>query len=83
MIAEGAVMVTIPVKTRIQPDGTLDLRLSTGLPESDVEVVVVIQPAAAPSTWPEDFFERTYGAFAEHPIERPPQGEFDGRETLS
>ena len=75
-------MVTIPVKTRIQADGTLDLRLPTGLPESDVEVVVVIQPAVAPSTWSEDFFDRTYGAFAEYPIERPPQGEFDAPETL-
>jgi hypothetical protein len=67
-------MVTIPLKTRIRPDGTLDLRLPTGLPESDVEVVVVIQPAAAPSAWPEGLFERTYGAFAECPCRTPTPG---------
>ena len=63
-------------------DAMLDLRLSTGLPESDVEVVVVIQPTEALSAWPAGFFESTFGAFAEHPIERPPQGECEIRETL-
>ena len=75
-------MMTIPIKARIQPDGMLDRRLPTGLPESEVEVVVVIQPAESNSTWPEGFFEKTFGAFAEAPIERPPQGEFEVREPL-
>lgn len=76
-------MVTIPLRTRLNPDGTLDLRVATGLPESDVDVIVVVQPAAtAGSTWPPDFFEQTYAAFAEHPIERPTEGEFDVRESL-
>ena len=59
----------ITVKTRTQSDGTLDLRLATGIRESDVEATVEVHPAAG-STWPEGFFEQTFGAFAEHPIER-------------
>ncbi len=76
-------MVTIPVKTRLEADGVLNLRVPTGLPETDVEVVVVVQPVeAGASTWPEDFFQETYGAFADHPIERGSQGAFDDREVL-
>ncbi len=76
-------MVTIPIRTRLEPDGTLDLRVPTGLPESEVEVVVVVRPAAvSASPWPAGFFERTYGAFAEHLLERPSPGEFDVRESL-
>lgn len=64
-------MVTIPVKTRLQADGILNLRVPTGLSEADVEVVIVVQPVAARAkSWPEDFFEETYGAFGDHPIER-------------
>lgn len=37
-------MVTIPIKTRLEADGTLSLHVPTGLPESDVEVLLVVQP---------------------------------------
>jgi hypothetical protein len=76
-------MLTIPTKARLEPNGTLSLRLPTGLPESDVEVVVIVQPVSGSvAHWPEDFFEQTYGAFAEHPLERAPQSEFDARQSL-
>ncbi len=76
-------MLTIPVKARLEAGGVLNLRLLTGLPETDVEVIVVVQPVEArPKTWPEDFFCETYGAFPDHPIERGSQGVFDDREVL-
>ena len=76
-------MVTIPVKTRLEPDGILNLRVPTGLPEADVEVVVVVQPLPLRTEeWPENFFNETYGAFAGSPIEREGQGEFSDREVL-
>ena len=63
-------MVTIPVKTRLEPNGTLNLHVATGLPESDVDVLVFVQPVGVPAeTWPEGFFEQTHGAFAEMPLE--------------
>lgn len=36
----------------------------------------------ADTTWPEHFFEDTYGVQAADPIERPPQGDYPERETL-
>lgn len=76
-------MITIPVKTRLEADGVLSLHLPTGLPESDVEVIVIVQPVVAQtSAWPEDFFRQTFGAFADCPIERGTQGVFENREIL-
>lgn len=76
-------MVTIPLKTRLEPDGILNLRLPTGLPETDVEVLVVVQPLETRGNrWPENFFQETYGAFADHPIERGSEAVFDDREVL-
>jgi len=76
-------MVTIPVKTRLEAGGILNLRVPTGLPEADVEVVVVVQPVEAhANTWPEDFFQETYGAFTDHPLERGNQKVFEPREVL-
>ena len=75
-------MVTIPIRTRLQPDGTLDLRVSTGLPESDVEVLVVVQPTEVKRLLSPEFIAETYGAFADHPLERAPQGEYEIREPL-
>jgi hypothetical protein len=64
-------MVTIPIKTRLKADGTLDLRVPTGLPESEVEVLVILQPVVEPTGfWPEGFFDSTFGAFADYCLER-------------
>jgi hypothetical protein len=76
-------MVTIPVKTHLEADGILNLRLPTGLPETDVEVLVVVQPVETRANkWPEDFFQDTYGAFADHPIKRGGEAVFEDREVL-
>jgi hypothetical protein len=76
-------MVAIPLRARLKPDGTLDLRVPTGLPESDVDVLVVVQPAAERvAHWPEGFIDETYGAFADAPLERPPQYGLEARESF-
>jgi hypothetical protein len=81
-------MITIPVRGRVKPDGTLVVSVATGMPESEVEVLVVVNrlssgtPADQFKTWPEGFFERTYGACASGPLCRAPQGEFEVRGIL-
>lgn len=76
-------MVTIPLKTRLEADGVVDLRVPAGLSEADVEVVVIVQPLAVHrKTWPKEFFDETYGAFADHPIARGDQAVFGDREVL-
>jgi hypothetical protein len=37
-------MITVRTQGHIGADGSLSLQVFTGLPESDVEVVVVVQP---------------------------------------
>jgi hypothetical protein len=76
-------MVTIPLRARLNPDGALDVHVPTGLPEAEVDVLVIVQPASRQATgWPAGFFEETYGAFADDPLERPPQGQLDAKEIL-
>ena len=41
-------MVTIAAKGRVSRDGTLDLRVTTGLPETDVEILLVLEPTSTP-----------------------------------
>jgi hypothetical protein len=48
-----------------------NLRVPTGLPESDVDVVVTGRSIATHAkAWLDNFFDETYGAFADHPLER-------------
>jgi hypothetical protein len=82
-------MTSFSVKTRLTPDGTLRVAIPTGLPEADVDVLVVVRPldagsgTVAPSgSWPEDFFDKTYGCFAEEPLVREPQLQHETREKL-
>ena len=70
-------------RTHLEANGTLNLSVPTGLPESDVEVVVVVQPLPRERRgWPQGFIDETYGAFAEQPIERGHQGSIEEREAL-
>jgi len=76
-------MITIPIRTRLEPNGVLSLRVPTGLPEAEVDVVLMVQPVTPHmEAWPKGFFDETYGASADEPIERGGQGEFEGREAL-
>ena len=79
-------METIKVKAHIDSDGVLKLEVPTGLSPQDVEVVLVVQTAASQDVdangWPIGFFDRTYGALADDPIERPPQLPLEERDPV-
>ncbi len=82
-------MTSFSIKTRLKPDGTLQVAIPTGLPEADVDVRVVVRPldpgsgeVAQSSSWPEDFFDKTYGCLAEDPLVREPQLPHEARENL-
>ena len=82
-------MAAFTVKTRVKPDGTVQVAVPTGLPETDVDVLVLIRPRKAgeenvPATgsWPEGFFDKTYGCLAEDPLVRQPQLQHEAREKL-
>jgi len=80
-------MTSFSLKTRVKPDGTLQVVVSTGLPESDVDVLLVVRPINADSgeranSWPDEFFEHTYGSLAEDPLVRAAQLLQETREKL-
>ena len=73
-------MVSFSVKARVKPDGSLEVAIPTGLPETDVDVLVVVRPLGAGDdkapvvgSWPEGFFERTFGCLAGDTLVRGPQ----------
>lgn len=83
-------MVTISAKGRVKGDGTLDLHVTTGLPETDVEVLLVLEPlvfkdeetAARTGGWPEGYFDKTFGCLQENPISYEPPPPFEIRQEL-
>ncbi len=82
-------MNSFSIKTRLKPDGMLQVAIPTGLPEADVDVLVVVRPLNAASgaiaqsgSWPEEFFDKTYGCLAEDPLVREPQLQQEAREKL-
>jgi hypothetical protein len=81
-------MQAIKVRGHVGDDGILKLEVPFGAVNQDVEAVIVVQVMKKPSIetdangYPIGFFEETYGSLADDPIERPPQGEFEIRESL-
>jgi hypothetical protein len=73
-------MQTIRVREKTAKDGTLHLDIPLGMPESEFEVVVVVQPTEASinpggsegSGWPPGYFESTYGSITDESFARPP-----------
>lgn len=68
-------METIKLQAQADNEGLLKLELSTGMANRRLDVVVVMHPIedveVDANGWPIGFFERTYGALADDPIERP------------
>jgi hypothetical protein len=82
-------VVSFSVKSRVGPDGSLRVAVPTGLAETDVEVLIVVQPVLgqrssglAADSWPEGYFEMTFGCQAEDPLTREPDLQFEPREKL-
>ena len=76
-------METITLHSRVGADGLLKLQVPVKLTNIDLEVVVIVQPAAPVdqvSGWPTGFFEQTYGSFRDHPLVREPQVDYEIRD---
>ena len=83
-------MQSIKLRSHVGPDGVLRLHIPVGLPDTELEVVVVLQPLASTSQqpvaeerrWPPGFFEETAGAWQGELLVRGSQGEYEMREEL-
>jgi hypothetical protein len=81
-------MQTVHVQSQTGSDGILHLEIPVGLPNADLEVVLVIQPrspalhpeATEAPGWPARFFEETAGAWQGEFVRD--QGQFEEREGL-
>jgi hypothetical protein len=76
---------TIHLTECTDEQGELDLHIATGMPESTLDVLVVLQPASSESRgangdWGE-FLSRFNGICESVPLERGPQGEHESRES--
>ena len=82
-------MYTITLHARVD-HGTLyistPIHVPADVPDGEHEIVIAMHSTAAPApgleTWPAGFFEQTYGALADLPIDRPDQGVFEEREPI-
>lgn len=80
-------METIKLNTTIATNGRLMLDVATQLPPGAVEVVLVVQALndqliTDTNGWPLGYFEATYGALADDPIERPEQLPLEERDLI-
>jgi hypothetical protein len=81
-------METLRFVTQVDADGILRLVVPTPFSAQEVEVVVVVNAPPVPTAavdaygWPLGFFDRTYGALADDPLERPPQLTLEDRDPI-
>ncbi len=73
---EGEVMETVTLHSRVGADGLLKLQVPIKLTNTDVEVVIIVQPikpVGQESGWAPGFLEETYGSFNDQPLVRGAQ----------
>jgi len=83
-------MDSIKLRSHVGPDGILKLEVPVGVVNTDLDVVVSVEPVdngAGGKTleelgWPKGFFEETAGAWAGEPLVREPQGVYEVRKPL-
>jgi hypothetical protein len=80
-------MHSIRVKEMTGKDGVLHLHVPVGRPNTECEVIVVVQPkepSTQPKTpeelgWPPGFFDKVAGSITDETFIRHPQGELPPR----
>jgi hypothetical protein len=82
-------MQSIKLQSHVGPDGVLKLEIPLDLRDTDLEVLVVVQPlvltpvaASEDLGWPPSFFEETAGAWAGELLVRDEQGDYETRDEL-
>ncbi|MBL1137838.1 MAG: hypothetical protein HND46_21225 [Chloroflexi bacterium] len=80
-------MEAMKFRTRVGPDGILQLEMPDELWGQEIEAIVVLQPVLIPrsemsrSEWLK-FIDETSGSLADDPIERDDQGEHEIRDEI-
>jgi hypothetical protein len=64
---------------------TTPIQVPDDVPDGDHEIVIAVSTTAHPPTdtaWPAGFFDQTYGALADDPLDRPDQGHLEDRDPI-
>jgi hypothetical protein len=79
-------MKSVTFHSHVGADGILNLQIPVGIINTELEVMVIVQPvvqpeskSAEPSGWLPGFFEEVIGSWAGEPLVRPEQGEYEMR----
>lgn len=78
-------METITLHSRVGADGLLKLQVPIKLTNTDLEVVLIVQPVASANQepgWPPGFLEEVAGGWQGEPLVREDQGHYEVREDL-
>lgn len=75
-------MKTLHLRQKAQPDGQLRLDIPIGKPNAECDILVVVEPSAAPAEWLPDFWEQLSRGWQGEPLTRPSQGELETRAAL-
>lgn len=82
-------MESVSLRTHVNDDGTLELRVPTRFSGAEVEVTVVFQlvppsnlPRRETGSWPEGYFDLTFGSMRDDPISCPPPPDIELRPAL-
>jgi hypothetical protein len=78
-------METITLHSRVGADGLLTLQVPVKLTNTDLEVVLIVQPVAPQSKateWSPEFFEEVAGGWRGELLVREDQGQYEVREEL-
>lgn len=81
-------MESIKLNSHVGEDGVLQLQIPVSMKNTDLEVMVIIQPASSNSTVPKasealgysrEFLEQVVGGWEEELLDRPTQLPYDER----
>ena len=75
-------MKTFHLRQKAQPDGQLRLDIPVGKPNAECDIVVVVEPPAAPTEWLPDFWQQLSRGWQGERLTRPPQGQLETRTSL-
>ena len=80
-------MQVVHVRSQIGEDGTIELKVPTGMQAGEVDVTLILQPIVPASNPTEQeleasrrFVAQTAAAWQGEPLERPAEGEYKKRE---
>jgi hypothetical protein len=74
-------MQTISLRSHVGSDGVLHLAVPVGLQNTDLDIVLVVNPSA-PVNWQPGFFEEVIGSWAGEPLTRPEQPPMEVRDEI-